>query len=281
MERYIFNGGKLIPDIENPSGAYMTINGQPFGWERVPLICFKANDKEIPLIKKVKCLQDALNELHSDYKNGMDENAGGNGILVIKNYDGQDLGEFRRNLMTYRAIKVRSVDNIDGGVESINVEVNATNYETIVKSIKKALIENAMGYDAKDDRLGGNANQLNIMSMYSDIDLDADNTEAEFKMSLNSLLWFVTKHLANTGKGDFSGVPVEIIFNRDFILNESEVVADLVKLGVKVSNKTLLSQLPFVDDVAAEIENIEEEEETAVDNYANAFNRSITNNDIE
>ena len=29
-------------------------------------------------------------------------------ILVIKNYDGEDLGTFRRNLATYGAIKVRS-----------------------------------------------------------------------------------------------------------------------------------------------------------------------------
>ncbi len=37
---------------------------------------------------------------------------------------------------------------------------------------KKALIENAGGYDAKEDRLSGNPNQINIQSM-SDIDLDA------------------------------------------------------------------------------------------------------------
>lgn len=30
-----------------------------------------------------------------------------------------------------------------------------------------------MGFDAKDDRLSGNPNQMNIQSMYSDIDTDA------------------------------------------------------------------------------------------------------------
>lgn len=36
-----------------------------------------------------------------------------------------------------------------------------------------AVIENGMGYDAKDDKLSGNPNQLNIKSMYSDIDIDS------------------------------------------------------------------------------------------------------------
>ena len=48
---------------------------------------------------------------------------------------------------------------------------------------KKALIENAMGYDAKDDRLNGQPNQMNIQSMYSDIDLDANDMETEFQSS--------------------------------------------------------------------------------------------------
>ena len=30
-----------------------------------------------------------------------------------------------------------------------------------------------MGYDAKDERMGGNPNQMNIQSMYADIDLSA------------------------------------------------------------------------------------------------------------
>ena len=37
-----------------------------------------------------------------------------------------------------------------------------------------------MGYDGKDSKLSGNPNQMNIKSMYSDIDLDANRMEIEF-----------------------------------------------------------------------------------------------------
>lgn len=33
-----------------------------------------------------------------------------------------------------------------------------------------------MGYNVKDDRLSRNLNQMNIQSMYSDIDTDANDT---------------------------------------------------------------------------------------------------------
>ena len=58
-----------------------------------------------------------------------------------------------------------------------------------------------MGYDAKDDKLSGNPNQLNIKSMYSDIDIDANNMEMEYQSSLMKVIWFVKQHLANTGSG--------------------------------------------------------------------------------
>ena len=85
-----------------------------------------------------------------------------NTIMVLVNYDGENLGEFRRNLATYGAVKVRSDSSGGGDVRTLQIEVNAENYQTLVAQFKKAIIENCMGYDAKDDRLGGNANEMNI-----------------------------------------------------------------------------------------------------------------------
>ena len=108
------------------------------------------------------------------------------------------MGEFRRNLATFGAVKVRYDGETKGGVETLEITVNAENYKAIVEIFKKALIENAMGYDAKDDRLSGNPNQMNIQSMYSDIDLDANDMETELQAAFEEILWFVNAHLANT-----------------------------------------------------------------------------------
>lgn len=159
---YTFEDGRLTQDTEKQSYVKAKDargNEKPLNWEHFPLIPIKYNAKEIPLIRRGRSLQDAINLLQSDFVNNMEEDVR-NTVLVLKNYDGQDLGEFRRNLTTYGAIKVRTVEGTDGGVDSLEITVNAENYKTVLELLKKALIENLRSYDAKDDRLSGTPNQM-------------------------------------------------------------------------------------------------------------------------
>lgn len=186
-----------------------------------------------------------------------------NTVYVLVNYDGEDLGEFRSKLSAYGAVKVRSVDGVQGDVKTLGIEVNSGNYTTILAELKKAMIENAMGYDAKDDRLGSNANQLNIKSMYSDIDLDADTMETEFKASFEQLLWFVKTYIRINGGGDFENERVNVIFNRDMLMNEKEIMDMLLAAGLRLSQETLISQVPWITDAKAELERVNAEDSTA------------------
>jgi SPP1 family phage portal protein len=271
IDRFVLSNGTLIPDVETPSTSYVKVGDNEYNWEKVPLIPFKYNNKETPLIKRVKSLQDGINTMLSDFENNMQEDAR-NTILVIKNMDGQNLAEFRHNLATYGAVKVKTVEGADGGVDTLTVEVNADNYKAILELFKKALIENARGYDAKDDRMNGNPNQMNIQSMYSDIDLDANGMETEFQASFEELLWFVNTHFANTGKGNFDGVEVSIIFNRDILINESESIDNCSKSVGILSTETIISQHPWVNDVEKEVKRVKEEKQEAIDEYKNSFN---------
>ena len=118
-----------------------------------------------------------------------------------------------------------------------------------------------MGYDAKDDRLSGNPNQMNIQSMYSDIDLDANDMETEFQAAFEEILWFVNVHLANTGQGEFEGEEVNIIFNRDMMMDEGQIIENIRNSVGILSNQTLVAQHPWVDDVENELAKLEEEKQ--------------------
>lgn len=288
VHKFILDGGKLIPDIVNNEEAdspHVTVtdaqgNVKGFNWSRIPLIPIKTNEQEIPLLKRVKSLQDGINVMLSDFENNMQEDAR-NTILVLKNYDGQNLGEFRKNLATYGAVKVRYDGDTKGGVETLEITVNADNYKAIVEIFKKALIENAMGYDAKDDRLSGNPNQMNIQSMYSDIDMDANDTEAEIQAAFDDILWFVNCHLANTGQGDFEGNEVDIVFNRDMLMNESEIIDNCAKSQGLLSDETIIANHPWVDDPQLELERLKKQKEEAqkeFENQYNPFKQNPTNN---
>lgn len=281
ISRFILDGSRLVPD-EKPHEPYFTVtddNGeQPFNWSRIPLIPFKYNSEEIPLIRNIKSLQDGLNLILSNFQNNMEEDAR-NTILVLVNYDGENLAEFRKNLATYGAVKLKTVDGAPGDLRTLTVEVNADNYRAILEIFKKAIIENAMGYDAKDDRLGGNANQLNILSMYSDIDLDANEMETEYQASFEELIYFINLHLANTGAGDFENEPFEIIFNRDMLISESDIIANIKSSVGILSDETIVANHPWVDDLAAEMERIEAQKQAAMDLYANQFPGQQPGND--
>lgn len=276
IHKFILDGETLTPDMDASKGAFevphavMTdYDGSTLrlNWVRMPLIPIKYNETETSLLKKVKSLQDGINIMLSEFENNMQEDSR-NTILVLKNYDGQDLGEFRRNLATFGAVKVRYDGDTKGGVETLEITVNAENYKAILEIFKKALIENAMGYDAKDDRLSGNPNQMNIQSMYSDIDLDANDMETEFQAAFEEILWFVNAYLADTGQGDFDE-NVTVIFNRDMMMDEGQIIENIRNSVGILSDETLVGQHPFVDDPAKELERLEKQRKKEQEEFEN------------
>lgn len=266
---FILDGESLNYMDDSSCNAYVNVEGKEYNWDRIPLIPIKYHEG-VPLLKRVKSLQDGINVMLSDFENNMQEDAR-NTILVIRNYDGEDLGEFRRNLAQYGAVKVRSNESEKGGVDTLEIKVNSDNYKAIIEIFKKALIENGMGYDAKDDRMSGNPNQMNIQSMYSDIDLDANDMETELQAAFEDILWFVRAHLANTGRGDFEGEEVTITFNRDILINEVEAIESCVKSVGILSDETILEQHPWVDDVQKELERLKKQKEEQVQDQYGAF----------
>lgn len=261
-QRFVLEKGRLIPDtaggekIPYVRGWKRGKSGR-LGYGRVPLIPVKYNESEIPLIKRVKSLQDGINALLSDFQNNMQEDPR-NTILILKNYDGTNLGEFRKNLALYGAVKVRCDSDSQGGVETLEVKVNADNYKAVLNLFKQALIENGMGFNSMTMRSGGsslsNPNQLDIMSMYTDIDLDANEMEMELQGAFEDLLYFINGYFSFMGFGDFEGEDVEIIFNRDMLINESEAIDNCIKSLGLLSEETVVAQHPWVNEPLREME---------------------------
>ena len=255
INHYLYHGGSLTPaDAEH--SPYLFIGEQGYNWNRLPIIPFKYNDREIPLIRAVKSLQDALNQVLSDFQNNMEEDPRST-ILVLKNYDGTNISEFRQNLATYGVIKVTTVDGVQGGVETLNVEVNAENYKAILMQLKRAIVENGRGFDAKEERMDGDPNQMNIESMYTDIDLDVNGMETEFQAGFEELKWFIDQYLIQNKLGDFTEASVEFIFNRDIFINEDAKIDNCVKSVGVISNQTILSRHPWVTNVQHEQQQID------------------------
>lgn len=273
---FTLDGGNLTP-IEPFNAPYIMAGDQAYNWEHIPLVAFKCDAEETPLLTRCRSMQDGLNEIESQWQDQMQEDPR-NTIMVLVNYDGENLGEFRRNLATYGAVKVRSDSSGGGDVRTLQIEVNAENYQTLVQQFKKAIIENCMGYDAKDDRLGSNANEMNIKSMYSDIELDTNGMETEYQAAFEELIWFITCHITNVGGGDFENEQYELIFNRDILISESSAIADCKNSMGVISNETIVANHPWVDDVQGELDRLAAEKEENLDLYG-GFGQNVPPDD--
>ncbi len=260
VDCFVRRGGKFIPEAIPHKDYLVGKDGTPYNWGRLPIIPFKYNDKEIPLIRNVKCLQDAINKILSTFQDNLEEDPR-NTILVLENYDGTNLGEFRHNLATYGAVKVHTVDGVKGGVHALTVEVNAENYKSILIQLKRALIENARGFDAKEERMDGDPNQMNIQSMYSDIDLDIDGMENEFQCGFEELITFINQYLVSIGKADYSEEKVEFIFDRNIMINEGEAIQNCMTSKGVISDETIMAHHPWVFDLGKEKRQVESEHE--------------------
>ena len=281
IHKFTFDGNTLAPDY---STYYFELDTEgekiPYNWNKVPVIPFKSNSTETSLLKKCKSLQDGINQILSNFGDGMEENASGNTIIIIKNLDGTNLGEFRQNLSQYKAVKVRTVDGADGGVDKLEIEVNCDNYKAILTELRKALIKNCKGYDVEELKSNGSPNEMTIKAVYSAIDIDANEIETEYQASFEELLWFVNQHLKNTGAGDFTAEDVEVIFNRDMMVNESQIIADINASSVILSKKTCVAQHPYVEDVEQELKQIEEEQAAMMEQYENALMQKPEDGDV-
>lgn len=267
IKYFTWENGNLVPDVMKPDAAYIKIqNGDSvveLNWNKIPLVAFKLNAKEIPLISRCKSLQDAVNDIISAFKDNMEEDSR-NTIIVLDNYDGQNLGEFRKNLAQYGAVKVRSGDGAKGDVRTLQIEVNYANYESILAIFRTAIKHNCRGYDYSDlNKAAADPNQMNIKSILSDVDIDANDMEIEFQAAFDELIWFANKYLGV----DDDEHEIDVIFNRDGIINEVDIMQMLIAAGVKIPNKILLHQVPFIDDVEEALELLKEEEQEAMDAY--------------
>jgi SPP1 family phage portal protein len=276
ITHYRYQGASLILD-DNPHSDYMYVGDKGFNWNRLPIIPFKYNSKEIPLIRNVKSLQDSLNQVLSDFQNNMEEDPRTT-ILVLKNYDGTNIAEFRKNLATYGVIKVTTVDGVQGGVDTLKVEVNAQNYQAILMQLKRAIVENGRGFDAKEERMDGDPNQMNIESMYTDIDLDVNAMETEFQAGFEELKWFIDHYLINNGKADYSDEDVDFVFNRDIFINEDAKIDNCVKSVGVISNKTILARHPWVTNVEHELKQIEEDKQAELEEMETMQAFQVQNN---
>ena len=102
-------------------------------------------------------------------------------IYILKNYGGQDLGEFIKDLKEHMAIKVTT----DGGVDKLQADLNIDAVMAFLDKQRRDVYDFAAAVDTKDPDLG-NASGTAINFRYMDLSSDCDSLATELKDTFRS-----------------------------------------------------------------------------------------------
>lgn len=257
---YVKQKGEVIVDAEmyldeaNSYDGHFKVGDEAKNWGKVPFIPFKNNDFELPDLQFIKTLVDNYDLSRSDVANLLEDIK--NVIFVLKGYGGQSLGVFMRDLAYYRAIKIDSDE--DAGVDSIESDIDIDAAKEHYNTLKNDIFDFGQGVDKSSDKLGNSPSGIALKFIYSGLDLKCNALEDSFKWAFEQLLYFVNMYLTET-KQTVSDKEISIVFNRDIAINESQTITDAQNSKGVISNKTIISNHPWVDKVDEEIKQIEEE----------------------
>ena len=99
--------------------------------------------------------------------------------------------------------------------------------------------------------------------MYAALDLKCNALEVEFKLGFEKLLQFINIYLGES-QSVTEAHDIDIVFNRDMEINETEVITNCRNSIEILSKKTIVTNHPWIKDVEAELEQIAIEEEEAL-----------------
>lgn len=255
---YVLQDKQLIRDIETNEGGPILHYKQGEEWKswgRVPFIAFKNNRLEYPDIRFIKSLIDDYDTSRSDISNFIEDVK--TLIYVLKGYGGEDLSEFMRDLNYFRAIKIDDPEY--GGVDTLNPQMDIQAAKEHFEQLKRDINEFGGGVTKDLDKFGSSPSGIALKFLYSGLDLKCNHLEVEFKMAFEQLLYFINIYLSETHQGNYQDVDVEIIFNRDITINETESIDNIVKSQDIISLETLIAQHPWVNDVEAELAKVKAE----------------------
>lgn len=250
VREYWYEAGRLVPD--GPPKPHITLDGEGMLLEKLPFIPFKYNEEELPLIQFVKPLIDDYDWLKSEDADNLGETSGA--LMVLQNYDGTDLGEFRENLARYRAVKVSD----GGGLEIKEQPVHTADVMQHLQQDRKDIYETGRGVDTQSEKFGA-ASGVALKFLYADLDLDCAGIEGSFAEGFGEMVRLTGLFYSLMGRGDFAEEKAEIILNRDIIISESDAVEQCAGSAGLLSRRTVLENHPWVVNVEEELDRLRAE----------------------
>lgn len=249
--------------------SFELIEEYPHYYEQVPVTVFSLNKDEKSIFYKIMNLQDSYNTLVSASIDDVESFA--DAYLVLKgcSADDEDLTKMKEN-------RVLLLD-ADCSAEYLTKSISDTQVQNLLININDNIHKISNSPDFNDEKFAaqtGIAMRLKLTGFEN----KASSIEAQMRKALIRRIELISEILKLTD-AEFIWRDVKINFTRNLPVDLQESVNVVNQLRGIVSEKTLLTLLPFVDNPDEELEAVKKEKEENMQLYS--FGETETNDDEE
>lgn len=243
-------------------------------YHQVPVTVFSLNPEEKSIFDKIMGLQDAYNTLLSSEVD--DFEAFCDAYLVLKNVtatadDVAEMKEKRVIVLPYTA------QGVDPDASFLNKNISDTQIENMLTNIDEQIHKISNSPDFTDEAFGtssGVAMKYKLLGFENTAGAIAANMTKALQKRLELIC-----EILNLTSGEQMWRDVEITFTRNLPVDLAETANLVNTLKGTVSDRTLLSLLPFVSDIDKELEMVEESKLRNIELYS--FSSNSTSDETE
>ena len=245
------NPKKHIDRVITQGGEVVEKEGQ--SWGRPPFAILFNNNIQRTDVDPIKMFIDGYDIVNSDFLNNLEDFQ--DVFWILKNYNGQDVNEFMRQLNEFKSIPIDG----DGDARAETIEIPAEAREKYLDLARRNIYEFGMGVDMSD--IKGDTTNLTIKAMFANLDIKANGFEVAVNLFIKQIAELYNRYIDLGGEGTKVDVEENVKFTRKVLINEIEILdANAGQMGV-VSDDTRLSNHPWVENVEEEKEKIKMESE--------------------
>lgn len=242
--------------VDNTTGEIISqTNEYPHNWGEVPFIFFGNNITQMPDLDNYKKHIDVYDKVYSGFVNDIEDVQ--EIILILTNYGGTDLAEFKQDLADFKIIKTESQGAGDkSGVQALSIEIPVEARKVLLETTKEQIYESGQAVNPNQE-IGQSVSGVALKQIYSMLELKVGLMETEFRMGYTKLIRFILQYL---GK-DPHKYRVKQTWTRTRIDNDLEQAEVVAKVAPFTSAENLAKANPVVDDWENELKLQKQEDD--------------------
>lgn len=247
---------------------------EPHNFNDVPIVIYRNNEEQKSDYEDVITLIDAYDKAQSDTANDFEYFTDAYLVVVgadeiVNGNDKDEKGESKA-LKTLKQERILCLEE-KGQAQWLIKQIN----DTAVENYKNRLYENIFFYAQvpalTDESFSGNLSGVAIRYKLIGLEQLAAIKENKFLPAFLKKLRLITDQLNAKFNRSYDAHDISVLFDRNMTDNVKELADIAYTLNGIMSRETILSLLPFVDDVQDEMEKIRNEQ-VKTDDYDNIGN---------